>query len=343
MPLGYHIVKTAYGRWLPGDERGHWSSVWDNKIGQLTHGGLNSGDVALEDFARARMKHAPVSFSSEAIAAIRTALSACKAASAWEIVALAIEPTHMHLLVTHSSGDIHQTCTWIAQETTKAVHTQTSLTGPVWAKGKWCSHISDQDHWDNTIAYIHQHPSAKTADGIRAPHPDKTIIQPAAPIQRANTNRCVTIVSGGQTGADRAALDFAIEQGIPHGGWCPRGRLAEDGPIDAKYQLRETDSPKYHKRTKRNVRESDATVVFSLDAQPTGGTLLTLDHARQIGKPVLLLTAAADKPIVAHAAALRGLIDTHQVRKLNIAGPRASQAVGIGQFVSDVLKATFNN
>jgi len=153
----------------------------------------------------------------------------------------------------------------------------------------------------------------------------------------------ITIISGGQTGADRAALDFAIARGIPHGGWCPRGRLAEDGPIDTKYQLRETDSPKYHKRTKRNIRESDATVVFSLDAQPTGGTRLTLDHARHIGKPVLLLSAEADKPIVAHAAALRGLIDTHRVEKLNVAGPRRSQAPGVAQFVTDVLQATFND
>ena len=72
------------------------------------------------------------------------------------------------------------------------------------------------------------------------------------------------IISGGQTGADCAALDFAIEHGIPHGGWCPGGRLAEDGPIDARYQLKETPSANYTQRTEWNVRDSDGTVVFSI-------------------------------------------------------------------------------
>ena len=76
--------------------------------------------------------------------------------------------------------------------------------------------------------------------------------------------RGITILSGGQTGADRAALDFAIEYGLPHGGWCPRGRLAEDGPIDERYELTETPSHRYAQRTEWNVRDSDATVVFSI-------------------------------------------------------------------------------
>ena len=72
--------------------------------------------------------------------------------------------------------------------------------------------------------------------------------------------RC--IVSGGQTGVDRGALDAAIAAGIPHGGWCPRGRLAEDGPIAAQYQLRETRSAKYYIRTRKNVLDSDATLIL---------------------------------------------------------------------------------
>jgi predicted Rossmann-fold nucleotide-binding protein len=76
--------------------------------------------------------------------------------------------------------------------------------------------------------------------------------------------RQITIISGGQTGADRAALDFAIEHGIPHGGWCPRGRIAEDGPIPLCYSLRETPSRRYAQRTEWNVRDSHATVVFTI-------------------------------------------------------------------------------
>ena len=72
------------------------------------------------------------------------------------------------------------------------------------------------------------------------------------------------IISGGQTGADRAALEFAIKQGIPHGGWCPKGRRSEDGQIDAKYQLQETPSSNYLQRTEWNVRDSDGTVIFSI-------------------------------------------------------------------------------
>lgn len=75
--------------------------------------------------------------------------------------------------------------------------------------------------------------------------------------------KLIKIVSGGQTGADRAALDWALAHGVPCGGWCPKGRKAEDGPIDLKYPLKETPSSSYIQRTEWNVRDSDATVVFS--------------------------------------------------------------------------------
>ncbi len=80
------------------------------------------------------------------------------------------------------------------------------------------------------------------------------------------------IISGGQTRADRAALDFAISHDIPHGGSCPRGRLAEDGPIDHRYQLQETSIKSYPQRTEKNVRELDGTVIFSLAPKLTGGS-----------------------------------------------------------------------
>lgn len=149
----------------------------------------------------------------------------------------------------------------------------------------------------------------------------------------------LTIVSGGQTGADRAALDFAIAHNLPHDGWVPRGRRAEDGFIDGRYTLRETPTFDYPQRTEWNIRDSDATVIFTLNAQPTGGTLLTIELAKQLGKPWLHLARASGRPVAGHAAALRGLIDVHQVARLNIAGPRASQAPEIAAFVTAVLTA----
>src|SRR6266542_4186564 len=89
------------------------------------------------------------------------------------------------------------------------------------------------------------------------------------------------IVSGGQTGADRTALDWAIAHGVPHGGWCPKGRKAEDGPIDARYELVETTSSDYLQRTEWNVRDSDGTVVFSIATMLTGGSKKTVDLAHK--------------------------------------------------------------
>ena len=90
----------------------------------------------------------------------------------------------------------------------------------------------------------------------------------------------ITIVSGGQTGADRAALDWALAHGMPCGGWCPKGRKAEDGPIDSKYPLKETPSSSYLQRTEWNVRDSDATVLFSIESALTGGSKKTVEFAR---------------------------------------------------------------
>ena len=148
-----------------------------------------------------------------------------------------------------------------------------------------------------------------------------------------------TIVSGGQTGADRAALDWALARGVPHGGWCPRGRRAEDGPIDARYQLRETPSDDYLERTTWNVRDSDGTVILSTDAELTGGSLRTLECARGHRKPCLHLSEAhhgADA-----GARLAAFVAAHAIRVLNVAGPRASGAPDIGRFVTATLEAAF--
>ncbi len=153
----------------------------------------------------------------------------------------------------------------------------------------------------------------------------------------------VTIVSGGQTGADRAALDFAIEHDLPHGGWCPRGRRAEDGTIDERYHLRESDSFKYDKRTKRNVQDSDATVVFTIATEASGGTGLTIRLAEQEGKPLLHLAQAAhQRPGTAEAVRedaqrLNKFIVAHGVGRLNVAGPRASQEPNVASYVWSVL------
>jgi hypothetical protein len=98
------------------------------------------------------------------------------------------------------------------------------------------------------------------------------------------------IISGGQTGADRAALDFAIEQGIPHGGWCPRGLKSETGRIDACYPLQETPSSGYVQRTEWNIRDSDGTVVFSIAGTLSGGSRKTVFLAHKLGMPVLRLS-----------------------------------------------------
>ena len=148
------------------------------------------------------------------------------------------------------------------------------------------------------------------------------------------------IVSGGQSGADRAALDWAIANDIPHEGWCPAERRAEDGPIDGRYRLRETPESGYLTRTRWNVRDSDATVIFSIDAELSGGSLATRDIARQLGKPCLHLSrhATADP-----ADELRKFVDDNFVAILNVAGPRASGESTIGEFVHDVLSDAFGS
>jgi hypothetical protein len=151
------------------------------------------------------------------------------------------------------------------------------------------------------------------------------------------------IVSGGQSGADRAALDFALEFGLAHGGWCPRGRLAEDGPIDERYELTETPSRRYSQRTEWNIRDSDATVVFSLTRNVSGGTALTLGLTRRMGRPCLHL-ASEDLSATGRDAAevLLDFLATNHVTRLNVAGPRASQEPFVAAFVRSVLVAALD-
>ncbi|MGB7325247.1 MAG: putative molybdenum carrier protein [Rubripirellula sp.] len=139
------------------------------------------------------------------------------------------------------------------------------------------------------------------------------------------------IVSGGQTGVDRAGLDAAIDLGINHGGWCPKGRLAEDGTVPAKYQLTEYSSSKYAARTAQNVIDSDATLIL-FERKLNGGTLLTARLCKRHKRPCFLIQMDVEgaQGAIAWLAELRPAT-------LNIAGPRESTSPGIAGRARPIL------
>lgn len=136
-------------------------------------------------------------------------------------------------------------------------------------------------------------------------------------------SRPFTLVSGGQTGVDRGALDAAMLAGTPCGGWCPAGRKAEDGRIDPKYSLQETSSNQYIVRTRQNVRDSDGTLVIYFGTHE-GGTTRTIEFCRELHKPCYCLNALHYSPEEA-ASLIKQFIDDQQISTLNVAGPRASK------------------
>lgn len=145
------------------------------------------------------------------------------------------------------------------------------------------------------------------------------------------------IISGGQTGADRAGLDVALDLGLMIGGWVPRGRRAEDGKIPEKYAgVVEIPSDSYDRRTEMNVRGSDATVIFTF-GPPTGGSAYTREFALSIGKPVLALDLTQSSPEEA-VTILRSWLTKVQPSILNVAGSRSSQAPQIASVTTTVLK-----
>ena len=150
------------------------------------------------------------------------------------------------------------------------------------------------------------------------------------------------IVSGGQTGVDRGALDAAIALGIAHGGWCPAGRLSEDGSIPSRYELVETDSSEYPVRTEMNVIDSDATLIV-YEKKLKGGTLLTRRICQTQNKPYCALRLDDGTPEKRQQAidTARQWLDDVRPQTLNIAGPRESSHPGIAertlQFLLDAM------
>jgi predicted Rossmann-fold nucleotide-binding protein len=145
------------------------------------------------------------------------------------------------------------------------------------------------------------------------------------------------IVSGGQTGVDRAALDAAMTAGLPCGGWCPKGRMAEDGVIDGKYPLAETPAYDFSQRTEWNVRDSDGTLILA-GGELSGGTAYTEMMARRHNRPLLIINPHDIESV----AAVRDWAERAGVRVLNVAGPRASKEPGIYKqavrFLTELLK-----
>jgi hypothetical protein len=149
------------------------------------------------------------------------------------------------------------------------------------------------------------------------------------------------IISGGQTGADRAALDVAIKLNIPHGGWCPRGRRAEDGVIDQSYRHSETPSTDPAQRTEWNVRDSDGTVILSISPKLSGASAKTEIFARQTERPCLHISRVRDGEKANEM--LARFLEENKIEVLNVAGPRNSEEPEVAGFVTRTLQAVLRD
>ncbi len=153
---------------------------------------------------------------------------------------------------------------------------------------------------------------------------------------KGTTDHALRIVSGGQTGVDRAALDAAVCAGLAIGGWCPRNRRAEDGIIPARYPLTETPSGTYAERTEWNVRDSDATLIVG-SLGDSRGTAQTREFARQYGRPCLELEPEQHAKVDTIVDWMR----SENIRVLNVAGPRESERPGIYEQARSLLDRLF--
>jgi Circularly permutated YpsA SLOG family len=167
--------------------------------------------------------------------------------------------------------------------------------------------------------------------------------------QTSTPDSCIKeIVSGGQTGVDRAALDVAIKLDIAHGGWCPYERLAEDGVIPSSYNLKEVPPPTpkektdpnaiYKKRTELNARDSDGTLII-LNSDPIGGTLYTIEMLNKHNKPYIIYNLQ-NNPCIDD---ITNWVIEKKINKLNVAGPRESQAPGIYLIAIKILEHLLNH
>jgi REP element-mobilizing transposase RayT len=155
--LGYHIVVSGYGLWLPGDERGHWSDSWDEQVGYIEPHTLHPGDPIRKRMADERMLHPRVILDPEMVSSVVETIGTYCSNSDWKIAAASIEATHTHLLLTYTTREIDNTVKWLKDQTTKAVHRLTAHQGPVWCGGKWRSYVFDPIVWQNTVRYIERH------------------------------------------------------------------------------------------------------------------------------------------------------------------------------------------
>jgi hypothetical protein len=146
------------------------------------------------------------------------------------------------------------------------------------------------------------------------------------------------VLSGGQTGVDRATLDVARELGINSAGWCPQGRKAEDGPLAECYPLQETPTADYAQRTEWNVRDADGTLVLTR-GRPSEGTAFTIEVARRLGKPCLVVDLSVQVPSIAGALSWA---QEHGIRILNVGGPRESKCPGIYVQAREFLRRLFS-
>ncbi|MDB5871546.1 MAG: hypothetical protein JWQ07_988 [Ramlibacter sp.] len=143
------------------------------------------------------------------------------------------------------------------------------------------------------------------------------------------------MISGGQTGVDRAALEWALRHGVAHGGWCPKGRLAADGAIPERFAMQETESAGYRQRTKLNVRDSDATLIINIGPLG-GGTLLTKSFAEKMTKPCLVVQL--DEAAGPEAAdVIAQWLQENRFQTLNLAGPSEEKRPMIFAMTLDAL------
>ena len=150
--------------------------------------------------------------------------------------------------------------------------------------------------------------------------------------------KIMRLISGGQSGVDRAGLDAAIAKDVEHGGLCPKGRKAEDGPIDAKYNLTETISSSYLPRTEKNVENSDVTFIF-VYGNATGGSARTVGFCIEHNKPYIVINLDVPEPLSSFSDRLADYIeDMDENLIINIAGSRESKAPGIYEITRKILE-----